>query len=77
MILRLAANAAVHTAGGVAMGVTAVLAACTVAQVAKKGAERAGLAPGGNSGSMTVPPSSPAASSGMPPTAPPPGTPPA
>lgn len=41
MIVRLAASAAIHTAGGVAMGVTAVLAACTVAQVAKKVVEHA------------------------------------
>ena len=33
MILRLATSAAVHTAGGVVFGVTAALAACTVAQV--------------------------------------------
>lgn len=37
MILRLAANAAIHTAGGVALGLTAALAACTVAQVAQRG----------------------------------------
>jgi len=36
MILRLAAVGAIHTAGGVAMGVTGVLALCTVAQVAQK-----------------------------------------
>ena len=33
MILRLDTSAAVHTAGGVVFGVTAALAACTVAQV--------------------------------------------
>ncbi len=37
MILRLAVNAAIHTAGGVALGLTAALAACTVAQVAQRG----------------------------------------
>lgn len=37
MILRLAANAAIHTAGGVALGLTAALATCTVAQVAQRG----------------------------------------
>lgn len=41
MILRLAASAAVHSAAGVAMGVTGVLAACTLAQVAKRGANAA------------------------------------
>lgn len=40
MILRLAVNGAVHTAGGVAMGITMVLAACTVAQVANRGRKR-------------------------------------
>ena len=38
MILRLGANAAVHAAGGVAMGVTLALAACTVARTAQRGA---------------------------------------
>ena len=65
MILRLAANTAIHTAGGVAMGVTVVLAACTVAQVAKKGAERMGMGPGTASSTTPVSPSSP------PPAAPP------
>ncbi|SPJ22353.1 hypothetical protein [Palleronia abyssalis] len=37
MILRLAALGAVHGTVGVAIGLTGVLAACTVAQVAKKG----------------------------------------
>lgn len=37
MIIRLAANAAIHAAGGVALGVTAALAACTVAQIAQRG----------------------------------------
>ena len=37
MILRLARNAALHTAGGVVFGVTAALAACTVAQLARRG----------------------------------------
>lgn len=40
MILRLAGVAMVGGAAGMAAGVTAVLAACTVAQVAKKGLER-------------------------------------
>lgn len=40
MILRLATNAAVHTAGGVVLGVTAALAACTVAQVARHAVQR-------------------------------------
>ena len=40
MILRLAAIGAVHAAGGVALGVTGVLALCTVAQVAEKVATR-------------------------------------
>lgn len=40
MILRLAANAAVSTAGGVVFGVTAALAACTVAQVVQRGMRR-------------------------------------
>lgn len=33
MILRLARSAAIHAAGGVVFGVTAALAACTLAQV--------------------------------------------
>jgi hypothetical protein len=37
MILRLAANAAVHTVGGLVMGVTGVLAACTLALTAARG----------------------------------------
>ena len=41
MILRLAAIGAVHGAAGIAMGLTGVLAACTVAQIAKKGVEAA------------------------------------
>ena len=41
MILRLAANTAIHTAGGVIMGVTIALAACTVAQVLQRGTRRA------------------------------------
>jgi hypothetical protein len=41
MIIRLAGNAAVHTVGGVIFGVTAVLAACTVAQAAAVAARRA------------------------------------
>jgi|GEM_PF-1699350 hypothetical protein len=40
MILRLATNAAIHTAGGVVLGVTAALAACTVAQVVQRGVQR-------------------------------------
>lgn len=36
MILRLAANAAVHTAAGVMTGVLTVLAAATVARMAKE-----------------------------------------
>jgi len=40
MILRLATNAAIHTAGGVVFGVTAALAACTVAQVVQRGVRR-------------------------------------
>ena len=46
MILRLAGSAAIHTAGGIAMGVTAVLAACTLAQVVKVAAE--GMSAAGN-----------------------------
>jgi hypothetical protein len=42
MILRLGAVAAIHGAAGVAMDVTGVLAACTVAQVAKVGWEEMG-----------------------------------
>jgi hypothetical protein len=41
MILRLAANAAVHTAGGVVFGVTAALAACTVARAGAEAMRRA------------------------------------
>lgn len=37
MIVRLAANAAVHTAAGAALGLAGVLAACTVARTAKTG----------------------------------------
>lgn len=40
MILRLATNAAIHTAGGVALGVTAALAACTVAQIVQRGVQQ-------------------------------------
>lgn len=40
MILRLGGSAAIHAASGVAAGITLVLAACTVAQVAKRGADR-------------------------------------
>ena len=40
MILRLAFNGAVHTAGGVALGVTTALAAYTVAHFARRGAGR-------------------------------------
>lgn len=54
MILRLGGAIAVHTAAGVAMGVTTVLAACTVAQVAKKVVENA---PGAGRGGMPRPPS--------------------
>ncbi len=39
MILRLTSVAALHGAAGVAFGVTSVLAACTLAQVAKKGVD--------------------------------------
>ncbi len=42
MILRLATSAAIHTAGGVVFGVTAALAACTLAQAARHMAERQG-----------------------------------
>ncbi|MFO7757591.1 MAG: hypothetical protein R6V26_03780 [Roseovarius sp.] len=56
MILRLAANAAIHTAGGVALGVTAALAACTVAQVARHGMQRQRR---GKTGLDDVPPASP------------------
>jgi hypothetical protein len=41
MILRLATNAAVHTAGGIVLGVTAALAACTVARVGVEAMRRA------------------------------------
>ncbi|MEI4233472.1 hypothetical protein [Roseovarius sp. D22-M7] len=37
MIFRLAKSAALHTAGGVLFGVTAALAACTVAQAVQRG----------------------------------------
>jgi hypothetical protein len=37
MIFRLAKSAALHTAGGVVFGVTAALAACTVAQAVQRG----------------------------------------
>ena len=37
MILRLGANAAVHAIGGVAMGVTLALAACTLARATQRG----------------------------------------
>jgi len=43
MILRLGANAALHAAGGVVLGVTALLAACTLAQLAKRASEEGGL----------------------------------
>lgn len=46
MILRLTANAAVHALGGVLMGVTGVLAACTVAQAAARGLKRPAQSPG-------------------------------
>ncbi|SEB06694.1 hypothetical protein SAMN05444370_1478 [Rubrimonas cliftonensis] len=46
MILRLAANAAVHAVGGAVMGVTVVMAACTLAQTAARGFKRSGAAPG-------------------------------
>lgn len=36
MILRHSLNTAVHLAGGVALGVTAVLAACTLARLAQR-----------------------------------------
>ncbi|MGF1446066.1 MAG: hypothetical protein ACFBRM_07670 [Pikeienuella sp.] len=38
MILRQGVNAGLHLAAGVAMGLTMVLAACTLAQLAKQGA---------------------------------------
>ena len=41
MIVRLAANAAAHTIGGVVLGATMVLATCTVAQLAAVGVRRA------------------------------------
>ena len=56
MILRLAANAAIHTAGGVALGVTAALAACTVAQVAQRGLQ---CQRKGRTGLDDIPPASP------------------
>ena len=56
MILRLATNAAIHTAGGVVLGVTAALAACTVAQVVQRGAKRQGK---GLTNPGDVPPASP------------------
>lgn len=40
MIVRTMGLAAIHGAAGVAMGVTAALALCTVAQVARKGVEK-------------------------------------
>lgn len=56
MILRLAASAAIHTAAGVALGVTAALAACTVAQVARRGMQCQRT---GRSGLDDIPPASP------------------
>ncbi len=54
MILRQSANAALHLAGGVALGVTLVLAACTLAQLAKS-AQR-----GTGGGAAPEPPITPA-----------------
>ncbi len=42
MILRQTANAGLHFAGGVAMGLTLVLAACTLARTAKAMSEGRG-----------------------------------
>ncbi len=56
MILRLAANTAIHTAGGVALGVTAALAACTVAQIAQRGMQ---CQRKGKTGLDDIPPASP------------------
>ncbi|QFU08979.1 hypothetical protein PARPLA_01886 [Rhodobacteraceae bacterium THAF1] len=54
MILRLTAIAGVHAAAGVAMGVTGVLAACTVAQTVKRGVEAGSrMAPSGMRPPMT------------------------
>ncbi|NBC95717.1 MAG: hypothetical protein GVY27_05105 [Deinococcus-Thermus bacterium] len=61
MILRLAGNAAVHAAGGVVFGVTAALAACTVAQagvVAAKRLSRSRQDTGGSSDPFPPPPGS-------------------
>jgi hypothetical protein len=62
MILRLAANTSIHTAGGVIMGVTVVLAACTVAQVVQRGA-RCAMGMGNTADTMppAPPPNPPAA----------------
>ncbi|MGF1502386.1 MAG: hypothetical protein ACFBSD_11275 [Paracoccaceae bacterium] len=53
MILRQGVNGAIHFAGGVVMGVTLILAACTIARTAQLAARKAGVGPGALSGRET------------------------